>query len=382
MKRLILAISLLSVLACDRTGIEVKTFGRLETGEEVHTYLLKNHSGASMLLCDYGARIISIRVPDRDGLIDDVVVGYGNLEQFEKEDRFIGCVIGRYANRIDGASFCIDGIRYHVTANENFDGAPVQCHGGPEGFDRFIWDAAGFKERDCRGVRFSRMSPDGEEGFPGNCFVTVTYRWTDDNVCKIDYEATSDKATVINLSNHTYFNLKGSKGGSVMDHNLCVAADSCIQNNLHYCPDIVFPVNGTPFDFREPNRIDYKIDMPSRQLEIMKGMSACWKVRDWNGTLKRVSTLEDRKSGRVVETWSTEPGLLIYTGRGFDPERYQGKYGPIEQFGGLLLETIHFADSPNQPRFPDTILRPGEVFHSSTEWRFGTSPLNEKNNFE
>lgn len=377
MNRVLLLFALLSVIACNRKGIEVKKYGTLETGEETHVFLLRNKSGASMLLCDYGARIISICVPDRDGKLDDVVVGYGSIEQFEKEDRFIGCVIGRYGNRIDGASFVIDGVRYEVEANESYDGDPVQCHGGPEGFDRFIWNSETFSERGCQGVRFSRISPDGEEGYPGNCYVTVTYRWTDNNECKIEYEATTDKATVINLSNHTYFNLKGSTGGYVMDHILCIEADSCIQNNLHYCPDIVFPVEDTPFDFRNPNRIDYRIDMPSRQLEIMKGMSACWKVKDWDGTLQKIATLEEPGSGRIIETWSTEPGLLIYTGRAFNPETYKGKYGPIEKYGGLLLETIHFADSPNQPRFPNTILRAGDIYHSSTEWHFKTKPINE-----
>lgn len=369
----ILLLTILSAVACSRNTIEVKPFGKLESGEETHSFLLKNKSGASMLLCDFGARIVSISVPDRNGALEDVVVGYGDIDQFEKGDRFIGCIIGRYGNRIDSASFTIDGVRYQVTPNESYNGVPVQLHGGPKGFDRFIWSAETFYEKHCQGVRFTRTSPDGEEGFPGNCSVSVTYRWTDDNICKIEYQATTDKATVINLSNHTYFNLRGSKGGYAMGHLLCIEADSCIQNNTHYCPDSVFSVSGTPFDFREPNRIDFRINEPSRQLEIMKGMSACWKIRDWDGNLKKIARLEDPESGRVIETWSTEPGFLVYTGRCFDPSTYHGKYGPIEKYGGLLLETIHFADSPNQPRFPSTLLRPGMTYRSSTEWHFITS---------
>ena len=199
----------------------------------------------------------------------------------------------------------------------------------------------------------------------------VTYWLTDDNVVKLEYEATTDKPTVVNLSNHTYFNLRGSEGCSVMEHLLQVESDTCVQNNTHFCPDKLLHVQGTPFDFRKPQRVDYRIDMPNEHLRIMKGMSACWVIRDWDGTLRRAADLYDKKSGRGVETWTTEPTLLTFTGRTFSAEKYpNGKYGPIEKFGGMLLETIHFPDSPNQSRFPSTVLRPGEKYHSETEYRF------------
>ena len=370
-KYIFLAFLLAGCSQAPELSVTEMEYGTLSTGEAAHKYILANSSGASMSLSDYGARIISVCMPDRDGIMGDVIVGPDNLQTFEcaKPERFLGCVIGRYGNRINHASFTLDGITYELEANENFGGVPVQCHGASQGMDRFVWDAEPVKEGSRVGVRFHRLSPDGESGFPGNCDCYVTYWLTQDNTVKVEYEATTDKPTVINLSNHSFFNLKGGRGGYVMDHLLQVEADECIQNNAQMCPDLILPVEGSPFDFREPHRVDYRIDMPNEQLRIMHGMSACWVLRDWDGTLKKAADLYDRESGRGVETWTTEPSLLTYTARGFDGS-LQGKYGPVEKFGGMLLETIHFADSPNQPRFPSTVLRPGEKYYSTTEWRF------------
>lgn len=367
---LIAAVLFPLLLSCSpKAGVSVSDFGNLSTGEPTKLYTIVNRSGASLQLLDYGARIVSIKVPDRDGKIGDVVVGFGDLDSFEHKDRFIGPVIGRYGNRIDHSAFDLGGVHYNLVPNESFDGEPVQCHGGPQGFDRFVWESEPVQEEGRAGVRFHRLSPDGEEGYPGNMDAWVTYWLTDDNVVKAEYEATTDSPTVVNLSNHTYFNLKGDEGGYVMEHLLQVDADTCVQNNTHFCPDKLLPVEGSPFDFREPHRVDYRIDMDNEHLRIMHGMSACWVLRDWDGFLRRAADLYDRKSGRGVETWTTEPTLLTFTGRTFN-ESYRGKYGPIEKFGGMLLETIHFPDSPNQPRFPSTVLRPGDRYYSTTEYRF------------
>lgn len=349
--------------------ITSRPFGNLSSGESTTLYTVTNKSGASLQLLDYGARIVSIMMPDRNGHNGDVVVGFGDIDSFEKKDRFIGPVIGRFGNRINHASFTLDGTRYELISNEELGGEPVQCHGGPQGFDRFVWEASPVKEDGRTGVKFHRISPDGEQGFPGTMEVNVTYWLADNNIIRIEYEATTDKPTVVNLSNHTYFNLKGNEGGYVMDHLLQVEADTCIQNNAQFCPDILRHVNGSPFDFREPHRVDYRIDMPDKHLQIMRGMSACWAVRGWDGTLRKAADLYDRKSGRGMQTWTTEPALLTFTGRSFDGT-YKGKYGPIEKFGGMLMETIHFPDSPNQPRFPSTVLRPGQTYRSATEFRF------------
>ncbi len=367
-------LSIVSLSSCgSKAGVTSEPFGTLSTGEEATLFHITNKSGASMDLTDFGCRIVSIFVPDRDGRLDDVVVGPGRLETFEKGDRFMGCVIGRYGNRIDGSSFSIDGVKYDVVANETLFGEPVQCHGGIKGFDTFVWEGTPVIEEGRTGVRFHRLSQDGEEGFPGNLDAFVTYWLTDDNKVILEYEATTDKPTVVNLSNHAYLNLKGREGGYVMEHILQVDADSCVQNNNHYCPDLVIPVEDTPFDFRTPQRVDYRIDMPHRHLEVMHGMSACWMVKDWDGSLRRVADLYEPKSGRGIVTWTTEPALLTFTGRNFNETKYSdGKYGPIGKFGGMLLETLHFADSPNQERFPSTVLRPGEKYYSRTEFHFYT----------
>ena len=374
MKNFYLSILLGAVLfaGCEnQVSVTSEPFGRLSTGEEVTLWRLKNNRGASVELIDYGSRIVKICMPDRDGGIDDVVVGYGSLSSFENGDRYFGPVIGRFGNRIDHASFELDGVCYDLVANEKLCGESVQCHGGIMGFDRFVWSGEAIKEKGRSGVRFYRLSPDGEQGFPGNMHAYVTYWLSSDNVVKIEYEATTDKATVVNLSNHTFFNLRGSVPSNVMEHIFQVEADTCIQNNAHYCPDLILPVEGTPFDFREPHRIDYRIDQPHEHLRIMKGMSACWAVRDWDGSLRKAADLYDEVSGRGVETWTTEPALLTYTGRGLNPKKYpDGKYGPLCKFAGMLLETIHFPDSPNQDRFPSTVLRPGDKYYSTTEYRF------------
>lgn len=367
----ILSALLLFAGCAHEASVTSEPFGKLSTGEEVTIWHMVNSNGASMDVINYGCRIVRICMPDRKGKIDDVVVGYGDLESFEKKDRFLGPVIGRFGNRIDNASFVLDGVRYDIDANERFDGEPVQCHGGRMGFDKFVWEGEVVEGQDRVGVRFHRLSPDGEQGFPGNMHAYVTYWLTDDNVVKLEYEATTDKPTVVNLSNHTYFNLRGSESCYIMEHLLQVEADTCVQNNTHFCPDKLLHVQGTPFDFRQPQRVDYRIDMPNEHLRIMKGMSACWVIRDWDGTLRKAADLYDKTSGRGVETWTTEPTLLTFTGRTFSAEKYpNGKYGPIEKFGGMLLETIHFPDSPNQSRFPTTVLRPGERYHSETEYRF------------
>lgn len=374
MRRVFLFVSLVCLVSCTEASLSVReeVFGRLSDGSTAKLYTLTHSSGASLSVSDYGARIVSLLMPDREGTVEDVIVGPGELSAFEtaKPERFFGCILGRFANRINQASFTLDGVRYELEANENWDGVPVHCHGGSQGFDRVLWEGKVLQESDRVGVRMHRMSPDGESGFPGNCDCFITYWLTEDNVVELDYEAVTDAPTVINLSNHSFFNLQGACfGGYVLEQRLQVEADSFIQNNAQMCPDLVLPVDGTPFDFREPHRVDYRIDQPSLQLQMMHGMSVCWCIRDWDGTLRKAADLYDPRSGRGVETWTTEPALLTYTARGFNGNT-QGKYGPLEKFTGMCLETIHFPDSPNQDRFPSTVLRPGQTFRSTTQWRF------------
>lgn len=375
MKRFfVLASLLVSLYSCSDASLSVReeVFGTLSDGSVAKLYILSNSSGSSLSVSDYGARIVSLFMPDREGKMEDVIVGPGDFATFEKaeSERFFGCILGRYANRINHASFILDGAECELEANENWEGIPVHCHGGSQGFDRFLWEGKVLEGSGRVGVKMHRLSPEGESGFPGNCDCFVTYWLTEDNMVELDYEASTDASTVINLSNHSFFNLHGARFGSyVMEQHLQVEADSCIQNNSQMCPELILPVEGTPFDFREPHRVDYRIDQPSRQLELMHGMSACWCIRNWDGTLRKAADLYDPRSGRGVETWTTEPALLTYTARGFNGSLI-GKYGPVEKFTGMCLETMHYADSPNQKRFPSTVLRPGQTFRSTTQWRF------------
>lgn len=348
-------------------SVEVEDYGCLSDGTLTHKYTISNASGASVELCDYGARFIAIKVPDRNGKIDDVVVGFDDIASFEagqKCYRFIGCVLGRYANRIAGPAVTIDGQEYEIECNEN-RGRPVQLHGGDMGFDRHVWNAETVRGNDRGGVRFTRLSPDGEAGLPGNVICRVTYWLTDENTCVIEYEAETDRPTYVNLSNHTYFNMKGSQAGYVFDHILMVDADSCIFNSRQSIPEIVTNVEGTALDFRTPNRFDYRMTEDN----VGRVRNGSWIINGWDGTLKKIADLYAPVCGRGVEVWSTQPNLVTEAGGGFDGT-VTGKFGPLQKYDGMLLETLHMADSPNQSRFPDTLLRPGEKYCSVTEYRF------------
>lgn len=358
-----------------RPDVECHSFGRLSTGEEVTLYHLTSGSGAYMDVIDYGCRVVRIGVPDRKGVIADIVPGYDNIRDFETgSERFFGALIGRYGNRIANASFRLDGDTVRLTANEHLAGCPGHLHGGDKGFDRVMWQSEPLVERNRVGVRFTRLSPDGEEGYPGNLSCTVTYWFTKNNVWRVEYTATTDRPTIVNLSNHTYFNLKGvGDGGYVMDHEMQVEADRYLPNDARYVP--IGPsesVEGTPFDLREFHRVDYAIDIPNEHLRTMQGFSVCWALRNQTGKLAYAASLWEPRSGRGIELWTTEPGLLTYTGRLFSP-KVVGKDGrAVEKFGGMLLETLHYPDSPNHPEYPSTVLRPDETYRSITEFRFYT----------
>lgn len=288
---------------------------------------------------------------------------------------------GRYANRIKGSRFTIDGKEYILPHNEEHGGIPVQCHGGANGFDRFTWDAMRLPPGPgtAGGLRFSRLSPDGEEGFPGNLQVSVTYELTEENTLRITYGAITDKPTHVNFTNHSYFNLSGH-GGYALDHMLQINASRFILNDECYCPGEILSVEGSPFDFRAPRRIDYGLHTDHPQLKRMGGPSVCW-ILDSPVSSCRVdddskvacpspaATLISPDEALRMEVRTTEPCLLMYPATHFDGT-IQGKHYPLEKYGGIALETMHAASSPVDPRFPTTLLRPGEIFHSVTEFRF------------
>ncbi len=358
----------------DSLSVEMHPFGELSTGEPVTLYRLKSGNGSYMDVIDYGCRVVRICVPDREGVIEDIVPGYDNIKDFEfGSERFFGSIIGRFGNRIADGKFMLDGELIQLTCNEILAGRPGHLHGGEKGFDRVMWDAEILQEEDRVGVQFHRVSPAGEEGYPGNLDCKITYWWTKENVWKIEYSATTDKPTIVNLSNHTYFNLKGANGGYVMDNIMCVESDYYLPNDIHFVPlGPSLPVEDTPFDLREPRRIDHAIDTPNEHLCNMRGFSVTWVLRNQTGELAKAADLWEPVSGRGIETWTTEPGLLTYTGRLFS-DKVVGKGGiPVQKFGGMLLETLHYPNSPNHPEYPATTLYPGQTYYSSTEFKFYT----------
>lgn len=353
-------------------SVEVLPFGQLSTGEKVSLFRLKNGNGSFIDVIDYGCRVVRICVPDREGNIEDIVPGYDNIKDFESgPERFFGSIIGRFGNRIADGKFILDGKPVQLPCNETLADRPGHLHGGKKGFDRVMWNTVVLEEKDKIGVQFSRISPDGEEGYPGNLDCKVIYWWTKDNVWQIEYTATTDKPTIVNLSNHTYFNLKGANGGYVLDNIMSVESDQYLPNNIYFVPSgEPLPVENTPFDLRKPNRIDHAIDTPNEHFNNMRGFSVTWVLRNQSGKLAKAADLWEPVNGRGIETWTTEPGLLTYTGRLFS-DKVVGKGGiPIQKFGGMLLETLHYPDSPNHPEYPTTELRPGEVYYSSTKFIF------------
>ena len=354
-------------------GVELLDAAAFRTeidGKPVGLYTLQNADGMTVQLTNYGARVVALWVPAADGRFRDVVWGYDSIDAYLRTaDKYCGPVVGRFGNRIGKGRFTLDGKEYQLTINNGEN----HLHGGPGGFECRVWDARETTTPEGNpAVAMSYRSADGEEGYPGNLACTVTYWFTKDNVWRAEYEATTDRPTIVNLSNHTYFNLKGvDDGGYVMDHVMQVEADRYLPNDARFVPlGPSEPVEGTPFDLREPHRVDYAIDTPNEHLRTMRGFSVCWMLHSQTGELARAADLWEPRSGRGIELWTTEPGLLTYTGRLFSP-KVVGKGGrAVEKFGGMLLETLRYPDSPNHPEYPSAVLRPGETYHSTTEFRF------------
>ena len=335
------------------SGVKAAFYGVTQDGDTVIQYTLTNASGAQIKVIDYGCRITNIIVPDREGKMADVVLGYENLKDYEiGAERFFGALLGRYANRIAGGAFMIDSIRYQLSCNESPNGYPGHLHGGMKGFDRVMWKAMPINTPDTLGIVFTRRSLDGEEGYPGNLDCKVTYFWT-----------------IVNMSQHCYFNLQGYDGGSVLNHIVQINADSVTVNTPWYVPASVEAIAGGPLDFRTPHSFAERANSPNEHMKLMGGYSANWILRDYNGDLRYAATITEPQSGRRIETYTTEPGLLIYTGIGLS-EKIVAKGGPQQKYGGFILETIHHPDTPHHPEFPSCVLRPHEKYHSVTEYRF------------
>ncbi len=316
---------------------------------------------------NYGGIIVSLEVPDRKGTLADVVLGFDDLKDYFDNSPYFGALIGRSANRIANGEFTLNGVKYKLAKNDG----PNSLHGGTKGFNKAFWDAKPFSDRDRQGVILTYTSHDGEEGYPGNLKTTVTYTLTDSNEFILDYEATTDKATPINLTSHSYFNLAGEGAGNILQQQLMINADRFTPVNKNLIPTgELRPVEGTPFDFRKPEAIGARIDEKDEQLKVARGYDHSFVLSHKKPGLVLAARAEDLSSGRVLEVYTTEPGVQFYTGNFLDG-KIRGKHGHMYPYrGAFCLETQHFPDSPNQSNFPSTILKPGETYRSKTVYKF------------
>ncbi len=350
----------------------ITPFGSLPDGRATQLVTLHNENGVSVQLTDFGATIVGLSIPDREGTLADIVLGFNDVTGYvDKANPYFGCVLGRVANRIAHGKFTLDGVTYELALNNETNGLPCHIHGGNEGFSHRIWNAEPCERDGCPGVRFSYTSPDGEEGYPGTLAVSVLYVLTHDNTLRLEYEATTDKPTPVNLSNHAYFNLKGEGNGDVYKHEVTLFADTFVPNDRGSIPlGEIWPVVGTPMDFTSPRAIGEHIRDDDEQIEIGNGYDNTWVVRKEGNGVVRAARVRDPASGRVVECWTDQPGMHLYTGNRLDGTLTgkSGKGYPVHS--AFCLETQHYADAPNQPNFPSIILRPGDTFSSVTEYRF------------
>lgn len=346
-------------------------YGTLPDGGAVEQFTLKNANGVEIRAISYGAIITSIRTPDRSGAFGDIVLGYDSLGAYVNDSAYFGAVVGRFANRIAKARFTLDGRTYTLAAN---DGANT-LHGGRRGFNKVLWLGEPFTRGDTVGVTFRYTSPDGEEGYPGTLHAAVSYGLTPSDELVIDYEATTDKATPVNISQHGYWNLHGDGKGTILDHQLTIDASRYTPVDASLIPTgALTPVAGTPFDFRTPTAIGARIDANDAQLRFGQGYDHNW-VLDRNGQQGLVHAVRvvDTTSGRTLDMTTTEPGLQFYSGNFLDGS-IRGKGGQAHAHRtAIVLETQHFPDSPNHAAFPSTVLRPGETLRSRTIITFGVA---------
>lgn len=339
-----------------------KIIGITHEGIPVHCFQMENQNGASVTVMDYGCTITSILVPDRDGNLTDVCLGYRTVTEYERNNGYLGAVVGRHANRIEKGVFALNGLEYHLAVNDG----PNHLHGGICGFDKRVWDAAIEGDSVC----FHRMSPDGEEGYPGNLDVRVTYTFTDDNRLLLQYRAETDADTVVNLTNHCYFNLSGEGKGTVRNHILRIPASFFTENDGNCLPTgKILPVEGTPFDFRKGKEIGRDIDADCPQIKNGKGYDHNFILNGGDGE-KTAAVLYAPDTGIELTVSTTMPGLQFYSGNVLDSP--VGKSGvPYEQNMGLCLETQHFPNAMRCSNFPSPVLKRGEVYAHNTEFAFG-----------
>lgn len=378
MKKLIIAITALAAIACNNNKTNDKTmaesnisespFGVLASGDSVKLFTLKNASGMEVAISDLGGTIIKWTAPDKDGKFEDITLGSNNPEDYLSNTKYLGALIGRFGNRIAKGKFILDGKEYTLAVNNG----PNSLHGGLNGFNAAIWTATPIEGAEPA-LKLTYLSKDGEEGYPGNLNVEVVYTLKADNSLSIDYKATTDKSTVVNLTNHAYFNLKGEGNGDITDHQITINADKFLPTDAGLIPTgELKPVKGTPFDFTTAHLIGERInDTTDIDIKLGGGYDHCWVFTDQSNKLKSIANVLEPVSGRTMEVFTTEPAVQFYTGN-FLNGKATGKSGKKYEFRyGFCLETQHFPDAPNQSAFPTTVLKPGETYTSTTVYKFG-----------
>lgn len=349
-------------------GVTKASFGTLADGTPVDIYTLHNERGLEAKVLSYGGIIQSLRTGDRDGKLADIVLGFDSLSQYVKESPYFGAIVGRYANRIAKGQFTLDGVTYHLPINNG----PNSLHGGLVGFDKVVWHVQPFDHDDGVGLVLTHVSPDGDQGYPGTLHVRVTYTLTDEDELRVQYHATADKPTVLNLSQHSYFNLTGNARRDVLGHVLTMYADSITPVDSTLIPTgEVMHVRDTPFDFRTPTAIGARInDRSNDQIRYGNGYDHNFVVDKADSGLAHVAHVLEPISGRMMDVYSDQPGVQFYTGNFLDGTLH-GKGGAVYGFRfAFCLETQHYPDSPNHPNFPSTVLRPGQEFNSTTLFVF------------
>jgi len=354
-------------------SVVAKPFGTTKDGQAVTLYTLTGAGGVVMDVLDWGGKVVRLYVPDRNGKAVDVTTGFNDVAGYEEHEMYFGSLIGRYGNRIAHGKFTLDGKTYTLPLNNEPGGLPCSLHGGERGFESYVWKASPLMEGRNVGLRLTMVSPDGDQGYPGSLKVTVTYWLTADNVWRIAYQAMTDKPTPVNLTQHIYFNFRGEGVGDILDHELTLYADRMTPVNKGLIPTgVIVPVAGTPFDFTSPRRIGDRIGADDEQLRFGGGYDHNYILNNQTGNLAKAAEVYEKTTGRHMEVWTTEPAVQFYVGSHITDKIPSKQGGSLCPRAGLALETQHTPDSPNQPIFPSTILMPGKVYRSATEYRFGT----------
>lgn len=350
-------------------SVTKQEFGKTADGQAVDLYILKNKKGVEAAITNYGAIVVSLKTPDAKGQMADIALGFDNLQGYLGEHPYFGAIVGRYGNRIAQGKFSLNGKTYTLAKNNGEN----SLHGGLKGFDKKVWTAQAETTPEGQTVTLKYRSVDGEEGYPGNLDVTVTYTLTDENDLRIDYLATTDKDTVLNVTNHTYFNLAGQGKGDILGHQIAINASHITPVDAGLIPTgDLKPVAGTPFDFRNPKAIGKEIGADDEQIKRGKGYDHNFVLDRKDEGVAPAAEVTEPGSGRVLQVWTTEPGVQFYTGNFLDGT-IKGKGGvAYQQRYGFCLETQHYPDSPNQKAFPSTVLKAGQQYKSTTVWKFRT----------